>query len=110
VATLWSQSQEGNVKRVGIREFRDHATRYLAGDEVLAIERHGQPVGFYIPTAASQHENFSQALERLERSVQRVLADTGLAEEELSRLYDLTEPVPDRTAGGVASDARAPGR
>lgn len=38
------------MKRVGIREFRDHATRYLAGDEVLAIERHGQPVGFYIPT------------------------------------------------------------
>jgi hypothetical protein len=33
---------------VGVREFRNQATQYLAGDEVLAIERHGQPIGFYI--------------------------------------------------------------
>ncbi len=42
------------MKQVGIREFRDHATKYLAGDEVLAIERHGQPIGFYIPTGESR--------------------------------------------------------
>ena len=92
------------MKRVGIREFRDHATRYLADDEVLAIERNGQPIGFYIPTAASRRETFAQALERLELTVRQVLAETGLSEEELSRLYDLNEPPPD-PSGGQASQA-----
>lgn len=84
------------MKRVGVREFRDHARQYLAGDEVLAIQRHGQPIGFYIPTGASRREIFARALERLEQTVQRVLAETGLTEEDLSCLYDLGEPVPDR--------------
>lgn len=84
------------MKRVGVREFRDRATRYLAGDEVLAIERHGQPIGFYIPTGASPAESLAQALERLERTVQQVVGETGLSEEELGRLYDLSRPVPDR--------------
>lgn len=103
----------GILRRVGVREFRDHATRYIAGDEVLAIERHGRAVGFYIPAGASREESFAQALERLEQAVQRVLSETGLSEEELSRLYDLTQPLPDRPRprrSVLAADARASGR
>lgn len=83
------------MKRVGVREFRNHATQYLAGDEVLTVERHGQPIGFYIPTGASRQESFAQALERLEATVQHMVKETGLGEEELSRLFDLNEPLPD---------------
>jgi antitoxin (DNA-binding transcriptional repressor) of toxin-antitoxin stability system len=100
------------MRRVGIREFRDHATQYLGGDEVLAIERHGQPIGFYIPTGASRQESFLQALERLEQTVQQVLAETGLSEEELSRMYDLAASVPERPRQRrkeSVSDARASG-
>ena len=85
------------MKRVGVREFRDHATRYLGGDEVLAIERHGQPIGFYIPTAPRPGASFAQALERLEQTVRHVRLQTGLSEDELSRLYELTERVPERS-------------
>src|SRR4051812_15574225 len=84
------------MKRIGIREFRDHATRYLAGNDVLAIERHGRPIGFYVPAAASHQETLAQALERLHETVERVRSEAGLSEEELSRLYDLNEPLPDR--------------
>ncbi len=100
------------MKRVGVREFRDHATRYLAGDEVLAIERHGQPIGFYVPTGASRQESFARALEQLEQKVQRVLAETGLSEEELSRFYDLTRPVPERPRrrSRVSTESHASGR
>jgi len=84
------------VKRVGIRDFRDHATQYLAGDEVLAIERYGQPIGFFIPAGRTRLESFTQALERLEQSVQRALTETGMGEEELSRLFDLRQPLPDQ--------------
>lgn len=64
---------------------------------MLVIERHGQPIGFYIPTGLSEQENFCQAVEQLEQTVQRVLHETGLTEDALSRLYDLNEPVPERT-------------
>jgi hypothetical protein len=37
------------MKRVGELESGDHATKYLALQEPLEIERHGRPVGDYIP-------------------------------------------------------------
>jgi antitoxin (DNA-binding transcriptional repressor) of toxin-antitoxin stability system len=109
---MWLQQGDA-MKRVGVREFRNHATQYLAGDEVLAIERHGLPIGFYIPVQTSKQESFAQALERLEQTVQRVLAETGMSEEELSRLYDLAEPLPDRPGrqrSGVPAETHASGR
>jgi hypothetical protein len=30
---------------VGVREFRDHASRYLSADEPLAVRRHGRVLG-----------------------------------------------------------------
>jgi hypothetical protein len=101
------------MKKVGIREFRDHATQYLSSGEVLAIERHGRPIGFYVPTAASREETLADALVRLQRTVEQVLTDTGLDEEELSRLYDLNEPLPvhPRHPGQeAASETHAAGR
>jgi hypothetical protein len=83
------------MKRIGVRDFRDHATQYLAGEEVLAVERHGEPIGFYIPTGRSSKDRFAEALARLEDSVKRVVSETGLSEDELSRLYDLNKPLPE---------------
>ena len=45
------------MKRVGIREFRDRASQYLASNEVLTVERHGRPIGFYIPVAPGSAES-----------------------------------------------------
>lgn len=101
------------MKRVGVREFRDHATRYLAGDEVLAIERHGQPIGFYIPAAANRWQTFTQALASLDQTVKRILAETGYTEEELSRLLDLSIPepkIPERPKRKLATVADETGR
>lgn len=83
------------MKRVGVREFRDHATQYLSGQEVVAVERHGHPIGFYIPTGKTKQESLEEALERLENTVRQVLADTGLSEDELSSLFDLNQPLPE---------------
>lgn len=95
------------MKRVGVREFRDHAARYLTGDDVLAVERHGQPIGFYIPMRASRlsqseesaqalewREESAQALERLEQAIQSALAQTGMSRDELADLFDLNKPLP----------------
>jgi hypothetical protein len=87
-------------KRVGVREFRDHATHYLGGEDPLVVERHGQPIGFYIPTGGTHQASFAAALQSLGQMVRTVLADTGLSEEELAELFDLTKPVRGRPNGG----------
>ena len=80
------------MKRLGVREFRDRATRYLAGEEVLAVERHGKLVGFYIPARVESEEEVRLALERLGRAVGRALEESDLDEEVLSRTLDLSKP------------------
>ncbi len=37
------------MKNVGVREFRDNATKLLAAGEGLRIERHGHLVGYFVP-------------------------------------------------------------
>jgi hypothetical protein len=94
------------MKHVGVREFRDHATRYLAGDEPLAIERNGTPIGYYWPLAGKSNgagivharkasTEATQAGEALQRTLQEIYKRTGLTEEELARYFDLSVPVED---------------
>jgi hypothetical protein len=89
------------MRHVGVREFRDKATKYLAGDEPLAIERHGKPVGYYLPAPPdsdappASDEAFRQSLVRFVDAVQRILDATGMTREELADLLDLTKPMAD---------------
>ena len=76
------------LKNVGVREFRDHATTYLSGSDPVAVSKHGQVIGFYIPVSADE-EQATRALEQLGRSVEEILAQTGMTEDELSGLFDL---------------------
>jgi len=83
------------MKRVGVRDFRDHATQYLAGDDVLLVERHGQPVGLYIPTKSDPYRDRVAAVQQLRDTVEQILQRTGLTEDELADLFDLSKPLPD---------------
>jgi len=82
------------MKQVGVREFRDHATQYLAGEEVLVVERHGEPIGFYVPAKQRRKEDFARALAELGEEVKKVMEETGLTEEELAQLFDAKAPMP----------------
>jgi len=77
------------MKSIGIREFRDKASHYLASSEVLAVKRHGKLVGFYIPVKESDEE-VQRAIQRLGQTVERVIAESSLDEETLSRALDLS--------------------
>ena len=82
------------VRTVGVRDFRDHATEYLAGDQAVAITRHGRVIGFYVPVPYEREET-ERALERLGDTVSRIRAETGMSEQELSGLLDLrVDPAP----------------
>ncbi len=76
------------MKNVGVREFRDHATTYLSGREPIAINKHGRVIGFYVPLERDENE-VRRAIARLGESVGKVLDDTGLTEDELAALFDL---------------------
>jgi hypothetical protein len=90
---------------VGIRTFKNEATTLLNANETLVVERHGTPVGVYIPFAAKDREARARSLADFGAYVQRFLAEYGLTEEEL--VQALTEPTGD---GEPEPTADAPGR
>ncbi|MGL5079511.1 MAG: hypothetical protein ACRDBG_27245 [Waterburya sp.] len=79
------------MKSVGIREFRDKASHYLASREAVAVKRHGKIVGFYIPVEQSEEIEIEQALQRLNQTVKTAIAESGMDEAALARALDLSE-------------------
>lgn len=73
------------MKTVGVREFRDQATSMLGAGETLVIERHGEPIGFYVPITAKDRRAGRNALGRLGEAVAEVLEAANIAEDDLVR-------------------------
>jgi crotonobetainyl-CoA:carnitine CoA-transferase CaiB-like acyl-CoA transferase len=80
------------LKRVGVREFRDHATTFLSGADPVAVSKHGRLIGFYIPLHVDRDEDeVRRAVADLGQSVSQVLHETGMSEDELARLFNLRQ-------------------
>jgi PHD/YefM family antitoxin component YafN of YafNO toxin-antitoxin module len=70
--------------KVGIREFRERLARYLLETEVpVAITRHGDTIGYYIPARRKRSEAERAALKEAAVRLQEVLAAEGISEEEI---------------------------
>ncbi len=82
------------MRSVGVREFRDHATSYLSGPEPVAVNKHGHVIGFYIPVERDENE-VRRAVAHLGETVERVLKETGMNEEQLAGLLDLRRTLPE---------------
>ena len=73
----------GTVK-VGIREFREKLASYLLESErPLAITRHGDTVGYYIPARRKRTEAERAALKEAASRLQEALAAEGISEDEV---------------------------
>ncbi len=73
----------GAVK-VGIREFRENLANYLLESESpLAITRHGDTIGYYIPARRKRTEAEKAALREASAQLQKMLAEEGLSEDEI---------------------------
>jgi len=55
----------------------------MAAGETLVIERHGEPIGFFVPITAKDRRAGRAALGRLGKLVADVMTRTGLAEDDL---------------------------
>lgn len=59
--------------KVGIREFRSGLAEYIATDTPVAVTRHGQTVGFFIPTPGQADADVA-ALKKASTELDRLLA------------------------------------
>lgn len=71
------------TERVGIREFREKLSDYLSSQMPVAITRHGETIGFYIPARRRPGEEDVEALRRAAERLDAMLVASGATEETL---------------------------
>ena len=70
--------------KVGIREFRDKLASYLLESESpVAITRHGDTVGYYIPARRKRSEMDRTALREAASRLQKALAAEGISDDDV---------------------------
>jgi PHD/YefM family antitoxin component YafN of YafNO toxin-antitoxin module len=70
--------------KVGIREFREKLANYLLqSDKPLAITRHGDTVGYYLPARRRRSDAERAALKEAAARLQEMLAAEGVTEDEM---------------------------
>ena len=73
--------------RVGIREFREKLAGYLESDQPLAIMRHGETLGFYIPAQKRSRTAQLEAMRAAAKDLDEMIASWGAREEDLMDEY-----------------------
>lgn len=63
--------------KVGVREFRAGLAGYIASETPVAVTRHGQTMGFFIPTPAQAEADMS-ALQRAAAELDQLLAEKAV--------------------------------
>jgi PHD/YefM family antitoxin component YafN of YafNO toxin-antitoxin module len=70
--------------KVGIREFRDNLANYLLqSDKPVAITRHGDTVGYYLPARRKRSEAERAGLKQASAHLQEIMAAEGFSEDEI---------------------------
>ena len=68
--------------KVGIREFRAGMAEFIASSTPVAVTRHGQTVGYFIPTHGQVDADIA-ALKKASKTLDRLLAAKGVNVEEV---------------------------
>jgi antitoxin (DNA-binding transcriptional repressor) of toxin-antitoxin stability system len=63
--------------KVGIREFRTDLAGYIASSTPVAVTRHGQTVGYFIPTQGQVEANIA-ALKKASKTLDKLLEAQGV--------------------------------
>lgn len=89
--------------KVGIREFRAGMAEFIASSTPVAVTRHGQTIGYFIPTHGQSEADIA-SLTRASKTLDRLLAaksidvDAVVAEFKTSRKRSSTPKKPNATA------------
>ena len=77
------------TKSVGIREFRAGLAEFIDNKQPVAVTRHGQTVGYFIPTARPAHADLQalrDAADKLEAMMSLSEADVEAAVQDFDAL------------------------
>jgi len=69
--------------KIGIREFRENLSDYLESGTPLAITRHGETLGFYIPAQKRNRKAELEAMRAAAKDLDEMIASWGASEDEL---------------------------
>jgi hypothetical protein len=69
--------------RIGIREFRENLASYLESNTPVAITRHGETLGIYVPTRREAHQAEIEALRVAGEKMQSLISAAGASDDEI---------------------------
>lgn len=69
--------------KVGVREFREQFAAYLESETPIAITRHGETLGYYIPARQQRTELEKKSLKEAWARLQKVMKAKGITEDEI---------------------------
>lgn len=75
------------TEKIGMREFRENLAGYLEGGRTLAITRHGETLGFFIPAHKRSRKAEVEAMQAAAKELDAMIAAWGVSEEELIQEY-----------------------
>lgn len=73
--------------KVGIREFRGKLAGYLESGTPLAIMRHGETLGYYIPAQKRSRKAELEAMRAAAKDLDEMIASWSASEDELMEEY-----------------------
>ena len=74
--------------KVGMREFREKLADYLESGTPLAITRHGETLGFYIPAQKRSRKAELDAMRAAAKDLDQMISSWGASEDELMNEYE----------------------
>jgi antitoxin (DNA-binding transcriptional repressor) of toxin-antitoxin stability system len=75
------------TEKIGMREFRENLAGYLESGRPLAITRHGETLGFYIPARKRSRKAEVEAMRAAAKDLDAMIATWGASEDELMEEY-----------------------
>ena len=75
------------TEKIGVREFRENLAGYLEGGRPLAITRHGETLGFFIPALKRSRKAQVEAMRAAAKELDAMIAAWGASEDELMQQY-----------------------
>ena len=75
------------TEKIGMREFRENLAGYLESGKTLAITRHGETLGFYIPAKKRSRNAEVEAMRAAAKDLDALIAAWGTSEDKLMEEY-----------------------
>jgi antitoxin (DNA-binding transcriptional repressor) of toxin-antitoxin stability system len=75
------------TEKVGVREFRENLAGYIEGGKPLAITRHGETLGFFIPAHKRSRKAEIEAMRAAAGELDAMIASWGVSEDEIMGEY-----------------------